>query len=570
MSSQSQEAVRSRKSDFQFLSKIGVGSYGSVWKAMRRADSLTYAIKELDMRAMSHKERVDCAAEAKVLSSLQSPYIIRYFDSFIDEDFLYIVTEFASSGTLHSLISQAKGPLSEDVVWRLLIQIVLGLHHMHQSRILHRDVKSQNIFLEGKQVKIGDLGVARHMSTHTCFAKTVIGTPYYLSPELCEDRPYNQKSDVWALGVVLYECCTGKHPFDGQSQAALIMKILRGQYRPVTGYSAELADIVKRCLTQSTARRPDTARLLSLPSIQSKAKTLGISLPEDSPQPGKRSSRPNSPALSPQGSPMTSPAASIQLVGRAACRDDMPLRPPASLAAVQPQRQLRVMGAPVPRPASRSQDQPLAQYARNNAFVAPAAASKLLRPVQQANNALPGGKATAKQAALDALRERSLRRRSFNMSKNDEEGGPSRPQSAHRLRPLRIPNSRRRSEDGACTPSSAKGFGAGNNVDGQAGQGMRQGDAAGLGEPQPGSSDKPVKAAGASYAGRGDMLRARIAAARERCRELIGAEAFAEAHKSLQAQAHGDTFGSPFESAAAKSPDLVAPQVNAIHLDDHP
>ena len=83
-------------------------------------------------------------------------------------------------------------------------------------------------------------------------------------------------------------------------------------------------------------------------------------------------------------------AASIQLVGRAACRDDMPLRPPASLAAVQPQRQLRVMGAPVPRPASRSQDQPLAQYARNNAFAAPAAASKLLRPVQQANNALPG------------------------------------------------------------------------------------------------------------------------------------------------------------------------------------
>ena len=81
---------------------------------------------------------------------------------------------------------------------------------------------SQNIFITREQgslkAKIGDLGVARHMSTHTCFAKTVIGTPYYLSPELCEDRPYNQKSDVWALGVVLYECCTGKHPFDGQCQ----------------------------------------------------------------------------------------------------------------------------------------------------------------------------------------------------------------------------------------------------------------------------------------------------------------------------------------------------------------
>ena len=73
------------------------------------------------------------------------------------------------------------------------------------------------------QAKIGDLGVARHMSSRTSFAKTVIGTPYYLSPELCEDRPYNQKSDVWATGVVLYECCTGKHPFDGQSQVPILV-----------------------------------------------------------------------------------------------------------------------------------------------------------------------------------------------------------------------------------------------------------------------------------------------------------------------------------------------------------
>ncbi|KAK9836508.1 hypothetical protein WJX74_001940 [Apatococcus lobatus] len=534
---------------------------------------------------MTQKEQIECAAEAKVLASLHSPCIIQYLDSFIEQDVLYIVTEFASGGTLYSLINQAKGPLPEDVIWRLFIQIILGLHHMHEKRILHRDIKSQNIFIamqSGRwQAKIGDLGVARHMSSHTCFAKTVVGTPYYLSPELCEDRPYNQKSDVWASGIVLYESCTGKHPFDGQSQAALIMKILRGQYRPIVGYSADLTDIVKRCLTQSTARRPDTARLLGLPSVQSRAQAMGIALPEGIIQTSRRTSRPGSPALSPDNSPLTSPAGSLQLEGRPIYRDDTPLSPPANLAAIQQQRQLRLNGAQMPGPRLRGRDQLLNQHARNNAFVLPpavTAARQLQAPrgeqpcAKPFRNALSGNHLKSqpggKKAALDILRQRSLRRRSFSVSKHADCEAGARPQSAGSLGPIRLPEGiSRQSEDGACTPTQSSDHPpdlfppsrhasqgrhtASNDVGAEAQSDLStplaipgtDTESNGAHAVQPsgkhGSATEELRSNHTIGGAKMQTLRARIAVARQRCKELIGENAFEQAHSSLQAQAHG-------------------------------
>ncbi|KAL3153507.1 hypothetical protein ABBQ38_011839 [Trebouxia sp. C0009 RCD-2024] len=160
-------------------------------------------------------------------------------------------------------------------------QTVLGLQHMHNKGVLHRDIKSLNLLLDANNtVKIADLGIATVVSSPKGFASTLVGTPYYLSPELCEGKPYNEKSDIWAVGVVLYECCTGRYPFDGQSQAALVLKITAGQYAAVTGYSADLHSLIKRCLTHSPDRRPSTDRILTLPAVRAKAHQLGIELPK--------------------------------------------------------------------------------------------------------------------------------------------------------------------------------------------------------------------------------------------------------------------------------------------------
>ena len=118
--------------------------------------------------------------------------------------------------------------LRESVIWKFFIEMCLGLQYLHANRILHRDIKTINMFLAREdKIKIGDLGVARELNQTANMAHTVVGTPYYLSPELCEEKPYNNKSDIWSLGCILYELCTLNHPFTAMNQGALALKILR-------------------------------------------------------------------------------------------------------------------------------------------------------------------------------------------------------------------------------------------------------------------------------------------------------------------------------------------------------
>jgi len=139
-----------------------------------------------------------------------------------------------------------------------------------------------NIFLDSDEnVKIGDFGVSKVLDHTRGLAKTLVGTPYYLSPELCENQPYGTKSDVWALGCILYELCTLKHPFDALNQGALILKIIKGTYQQVTNYSQEMVAMLKGCLCKSTQKRLSTSQILANEFVMKKAKELNITLPSD-------------------------------------------------------------------------------------------------------------------------------------------------------------------------------------------------------------------------------------------------------------------------------------------------
>ncbi|KAJ4462700.1 putative Serine/threonine-protein kinase Nek8 [Paratrimastix pyriformis] len=272
----------------------GKGSYGVVNKVKRKIDDGIYCMKQIDIGQLSRRERDDAVNEVRILASLNSPYVIHYFDSFVEpESQLNIVMEFAKNGNLcEYLKSEQPHSLPEDTVWKFFIQIGLGLHHIHSSKILHRDIKTLNIFLDADNtVKIGDLGVAKLMGTAS-FAHTLVGTPYYLSPELCENKPYNEKSDIWAYGCVLYELCTFRHPFDADNQGALVLKILRGRFRPLEGYSADLCDVVARCLTRDPRQRPTLDDLFALPALRRRLLVLGMQAPPPFHVPGQPSSVP--------------------------------------------------------------------------------------------------------------------------------------------------------------------------------------------------------------------------------------------------------------------------------------
>ncbi|XP_077029843.1 serine/threonine-protein kinase Nek5 isoform X4 [Agelaius phoeniceus] len=180
--------------------------------------------------------------------------------------------EYCDGGDLMKRINMQHGVLfDEDQILSWFVQISLGLKHIHDKKILHRDVKAQNVFLSnnGKVAKLGDFGIARQLNSTTEFAHTCVGTPYYLSPEICENRPYNNKTDIWSLGCVLYELCALKHPFQGNSLHELVLKICRGRFQPVSpNYSYDLRILISQLFKISPRDRPSINSILKKPFLQ--------------------------------------------------------------------------------------------------------------------------------------------------------------------------------------------------------------------------------------------------------------------------------------------------------------
>ncbi len=188
-----------------------------------------------------------------------------------------IVMDYADGGDLHDLIEKqkhsVKSPFEESRVLTWFAEICLALQHIHAHKVLHRDLKTQNVFLTAKgEVKVGDFGIARVMQDTSDLAQTAIGTPYYLSPEMCDKRPYNSKSDIWSLGCILYEMLTFRRPFDAPNISQLVISILSGKYAPVASHwSPEVRSLLGQMLQLDPEKRPSAAQILALPFIKRRA-----------------------------------------------------------------------------------------------------------------------------------------------------------------------------------------------------------------------------------------------------------------------------------------------------------
>lgn len=159
-----------------------------------------------------------------------------------------------------------------------LTQMCLGMKHIHDRKIIHRDIKTQNIFLTKDEiVKIGDFGIAKVLSFTRQKVKTIIGTPYYLSPEIIENKPYSFQTDIWSIGIVLYELLCKKPPFDGNSLQFLALKIVRGNYAPISSfYSKDMTELVSKLLKTSALSRPSVNEILSFLFLIQKTRLLRI------------------------------------------------------------------------------------------------------------------------------------------------------------------------------------------------------------------------------------------------------------------------------------------------------
>ncbi|TSV54866.1 Serine/threonine-protein kinase Nek4 [Bagarius yarrelli] len=257
---------------YVFIRVVGKGSYGEVNLVQHKSDRKQYVIKKLNLRTSSKRERRAAEQEAQLLSQLKHPNIVTYRESWEGNDYqLYIVMGFCEGGDLYHRLKQQKGELlPERQVVEWFVQIAMALQYLHEKHILHRDLKTQNIFLTKTNIiKVGDLGIARVLENHNDMASTLIGTPYYMSPELFSNKPYNYKSDVWALGCCVYEMATLKHAFNAKDMNSLVYRIVEGKLPQMPSkYDLQLGELIKRMLCKRPEDRPDVKHILRQPYIK--------------------------------------------------------------------------------------------------------------------------------------------------------------------------------------------------------------------------------------------------------------------------------------------------------------
>ncbi|ESN92492.1 hypothetical protein HELRODRAFT_103696 [Helobdella robusta] len=260
--------------DFEVLGVIGSGSYGTVKKVMRLKDKKIFVWKELDYSSASESDKQMLVSEVNLLRELKHENIVKYVDRIIDrkKSILFLIMEYCEGGDLASYIAKVKkegSTVEEQFIWKVCYQLTQAIKECHSRSkygrsVLHRDLKPANIFLDSQlNVKLGDFGLARVLKHETSFAKTCVGTPLYMSPEQMSGMEYNEKSDMWALGCLLYELCSLRPPFVANNQIELAAKICMGKFDRISkNYSIKLYSLICSLLDVDVEKRPSIEVLL--------------------------------------------------------------------------------------------------------------------------------------------------------------------------------------------------------------------------------------------------------------------------------------------------------------------
>ena len=278
----------------------GQGSFGIIRKVRRREDNQILCRKEISYHRMSDKEKHQLAAELDILRTLRHPNIVQYYsrEHLKGTQDVYLYMEYCGNGDLGGYIKELNKEnkwADEEFIWEIFAQLIGALYRCHYGEdppepgqegvvrkgkaclqtkaghrvIIHRDLKPENVFLgHNNAVKLGDFGLSKIMAKND-FTATYVGTPYYMSPEICAGERYSHHADVWSLGCVMYELAARVVPFDARSHAELNKMIREGRIKALSSmYSTELWEVIKMCLNVNPLKRPDTAQLLNVARVK--------------------------------------------------------------------------------------------------------------------------------------------------------------------------------------------------------------------------------------------------------------------------------------------------------------
>ena len=266
--------------DFTIQKTLGRGSFGSVYLVLRKKDQKIYALKTVIFENLTKRDQENSLNEVRILASINHPNVIGYKEAFWDEkgSSLNIVMEYADDGDLESKIQKMRkegGMFNESLIWSYSIQMIEGLKALHDKKIMHRDIKSANIFLvkDKHQCKIGDMNVSKVIKEKVL--RTQTGTPYYASPEVWKDEPYSYKSDLWSIGCVIYELCALRPPFKGKDLDELYSNVCKGNLERISHiYSDDLWKMILMLLQVDVKKRVDCNEFLDSKLIMKKIKEM--------------------------------------------------------------------------------------------------------------------------------------------------------------------------------------------------------------------------------------------------------------------------------------------------------
>ena len=264
--------------DFEIGKKLGKGQFGTVYLVRERKSKFICALKCISkQKLLKSKAEIQLRREIEIQSHLHHKNILRFFGFFWDNKRIYLIIEYAPNGELFKEIQKSpNGRFSEEKSANYILQICDALEYIHNKHVIHRDIKPENILNSLGVLKLADFGWSIHAPSNK--RKTFCGTLDYLPPEMLENHKHDEWVDLWCLGVLIYEFCAGKPPFESDTQMKTINKIKKLELEFPSFFSKELQDLISKLLKKKPSERINLDQVRQHPWIKKYTNNIDISL----------------------------------------------------------------------------------------------------------------------------------------------------------------------------------------------------------------------------------------------------------------------------------------------------